>query len=132
MLMTRLRVGNEIIYRGAHNIGFALASSVGLLVPVWDTQFHIFLCCASSRRVQNVKNVEQLSLLEVAKEVLIACACIRLTRENRLRAQVHRLIEAGRANKLTPADLSNGSLTLSNIGTVGGELMCAIAMRERS
>lgn len=42
--------GNEVIYRRAHNIGFALASPAGLVVP-------------------NVKAVEQRSLLDVAKEV---------------------------------------------------------------
>jgi len=74
--------GNELIHRPQHNIGFALASPAGLLVP-------------------NVKNVEQLTLFEIASEVT-------------------RIIEAGRAGRLAPADLSGGSLTLSNIGTVGG------------
>jgi 2-oxoisovalerate dehydrogenase E2 component (dihydrolipoyl transacylase) len=74
--------GTELIHRGAHNIGFALASAEGLLVP-------------------NVKNVDQLSVFEIASELA-------------------RIIEAGRTGRLPPADLSGGSLTLSNIGTVGG------------
>jgi 2-oxoisovalerate dehydrogenase E2 component (dihydrolipoyl transacylase) len=74
--------GTELIHRGAHNIGFALASAEGLLVP-------------------NVKNVDQLSVFEIASELA-------------------RIIEAGRTGRLPPSDLSGGSLTLSNIGTVGG------------
>lgn len=74
--------GASIIYRKSHNIGFALASPEGLLVP-------------------NVKNVQDKTLLEVAEEL-------------------QRLIIAGRENKLSPQDFAGGSLTLSNIGTVGG------------
>lgn len=72
----------ELIYRESHNIGFALASKAGLLVP-------------------NVKNVQNLSIREIAKEL-------------------DRIITAGRDGKLPPSDLSGGSLTLSNIGTIGG------------
>lgn len=83
MLNARLSPdGSELIHRGVHNIGFALATDEGLLVP-------------------NVKNVEQLTLFEIA-------------------AEVARIIDAGRRGQLKPADLTGGSLTLSNIGTVGG------------
>jgi 2-oxoisovalerate dehydrogenase E2 component (dihydrolipoyl transacylase) len=74
--------GTELIHRGAHNIGFALASAEGLLVP-------------------NVKNVDQLSVFEIATELA-------------------RIIEAGRTGRLPASDMTGGSLTLSNIGTVGG------------
>jgi 2-oxoisovalerate dehydrogenase E2 component (dihydrolipoyl transacylase) len=85
--------GTELIHRGAHNIGFALASAEGLLVP-------------------NVKNVDQLSVFEIASELA-------------------RIIEAGRTGRLPPSDLSGGSLTLSNIGTVGGTYTSPVLLAAR-
>jgi len=49
--------------------------------------------------VPNVKNVQTLSVYEIAVEL-------------------NRLIQLGNAGKLGPADLSGGTFTLSNIGTV--------------
>jgi len=49
--------------------------------------------------VPNVKSVQTLSVFEVAVEL-------------------NRLIQLGSAGKLGPADLSGGTFTLSNIGTV--------------
>jgi len=49
--------------------------------------------------VPNVKNVQTLSIYEVAKEL-------------------NRLMELGHSGKLGPNDLSGGTFTLSNIGTV--------------
>jgi 2-oxoisovalerate dehydrogenase E2 component (dihydrolipoyl transacylase) len=73
---------NVIQYKGAHNIGVAMQTPEGLLVP-------------------SIKNVQSLSILEIAVEL-------------------NRLMEAGAAGKLGPADLAGGTFTLSNVGVVGG------------
>ena len=49
--------------------------------------------------VPNVKNVQALSIFEVA-------------------AEMHRLMDLGNVGKLGTQDLSGGTFTLSNIGTV--------------
>lgn len=72
----------ELTYLSAHNIGIAVDSKIGLLVP-------------------NIKNVQNLSLFEVAKEI-------------------NAIIERAREGKLTNTDLSGGSISLSNIGAIGG------------
>ncbi|XP_056133505.1 lipoamide acyltransferase component of branched-chain alpha-keto acid dehydrogenase complex, mitochondrial isoform X2 [Lampris incognitus] len=72
----------NITYKAAHNIGLAMDTSQGLLVP-------------------NVKNVQLLSVFEVAQEL------------NRLQA-------LGAAGQLGTADLTGGTFTLSNIGSIGG------------
>ena len=64
------------------NIGMAVDSKVGLLVP-------------------NVKNVGARSLLEVA-------------------AEVTRLTEAAREGRIDQADIKGGTITISNIGALGG------------
>ncbi|MGS2743479.1 2-oxo acid dehydrogenase subunit E2 [Halomonas sp. LS-001] len=64
------------------NIGMAVDSKVGLLVP-------------------NVKNVGARSLLEVA-------------------AEVTRLTEAARQGRIDQADIKGGTITISNIGALGG------------
>jgi 2-oxoisovalerate dehydrogenase E2 component (dihydrolipoyl transacylase) len=73
---------SELIYLGSHNIGMAVDSKIGLLVP-------------------NIKNVQQLSLKEVAIEV-------------------NRIIDSAREGKLSNTDLTGGSISISNIGTLGG------------
>lgn len=78
----------EIIYKSRHNIGLALDTVNGLVVP-------------------NIKDVQSLQLFDVAKEV-------------------QRLIEAGRSGTLAPADLSGGTFSLSNIGSVSYFLECVI------
>ncbi|WP_320825175.1 2-oxo acid dehydrogenase subunit E2 [Reinekea sp.] len=80
--------GDEIAQYADHNIGMAVDSPMGLLVP-------------------NIKAVNRLSLLEVA-------------------AEVKRLTEAGRAGRLAPADLSGGTITISNIGAIGGTVTTPI------
>jgi 2-oxoisovalerate dehydrogenase E2 component (dihydrolipoyl transacylase) len=71
----------EIIYKGAHNIGFAMDTPQGLVVP-------------------NLKDVHAKSIGELAVDM-------------------NALIERGRKNGLTKADLTGGTFTLSNIGSIG-------------
>ncbi|MBU2873480.1 2-oxo acid dehydrogenase subunit E2 [Marinobacter salexigens] len=72
----------EIHYQPSCNVGMAVDSKIGLLVP-------------------NVKNVGQLTLLEIADEVT-------------------RLTEAAREGRVSQADLKGGTITISNIGALGG------------
>ncbi|KAK5870400.1 hypothetical protein PBY51_025037 [Eleginops maclovinus] len=72
----------NITYKASHNIGLAMDTSQGLLVP-------------------NVKNVQQLSVFEIAQEL------------NRLQA-------LGIAGQLGTNELTGGTFTLSNIGSIGG------------
>ncbi|KAK6913749.1 2-oxoacid dehydrogenase acyltransferase, catalytic domain [Dillenia turbinata] len=73
----------EVILRGSHNIGIAMATPHGLVVP-------------------NIKNVQSLSILEVTREL-------------------SRLQHLALENKLTPEDITGGTITLSNIGAIGGQ-----------
>ncbi|WP_244995071.1 2-oxo acid dehydrogenase subunit E2 [Cobetia amphilecti] len=73
---------SEVLYQGACNIGMAVDSASGLMVP-------------------NVKGVERLSILEIAREV-------------------GRLTEAARSGRVAQADLKGGTLSISNIGALGG------------
>ncbi|OJD25857.1 hypothetical protein ACJ73_02766 [Blastomyces percursus] len=71
-----------LIMRSNHNIGVAMDTPTGLIVP-------------------NIKNVQARSILDIA-------------------AELTRLSEVARAGKLTPADLNGGTITVSNIGNIGG------------
>ena len=72
----------ELTYVASHNIGMAVDGKTGLLVP-------------------NIKNVQDLSLLDIATEVM-------------------RLTQAARSGKINPQELSGGTITISNIGAIGG------------
>lgn len=72
----------HISYKTAHNIGVAMDTPEGLLVPT-------------------IKSVEHLSIIEIAIEL-------------------SRLQDLGSRGKLTSDDLAGGTVTLSNIGSIGG------------
>lgn len=78
----------ELSYLAEHNIGMAVDGKAGLLVP-------------------NIKNVQALSLLDVA-------------------AEVTRLTNVARSGKISPADLSGGTITISNVGAIGGTVATPI------
>jgi 2-oxoisovalerate dehydrogenase E2 component (dihydrolipoyl transacylase) len=68
--------------RSQHNIGIAMATSSGLLVPV-------------------IKSASTLSIPQIA-------------------AELTRLQALASSNKLTSSDLTGGTITISNIGNIGG------------
>jgi 2-oxoisovalerate dehydrogenase E2 component (dihydrolipoyl transacylase) len=72
----------EITYFDDHNIGIAVDSKIGLVVP-------------------NIKGVQHLSLFEIAQKV-------------------NELISLAREGKLKSADLKGGTISISNIGVLGG------------
>ncbi|KAG1058121.1 hypothetical protein G6F43_000065 [Rhizopus delemar] len=72
----------RVLYRPSHNIGIAMDTPQGLIVP-------------------NVKDVQTKTIFEIASDI-------------------HRLQELAKANALSVADMKGGTITLSNIGTIGG------------
>ena len=78
----------ELTYFSAHNIGIAVDSKVGLLVP-------------------NVKGCEQKSIIEIANALT-------------------KLTDAAREGRVSPADLKGGTITISNIGAIGGTVATPI------
>ena len=72
----------EISYYSDHNIGFAVDSKIGLLVP-------------------NIKRVQDLSLLDIA-------------------VQMQDIIEQARAGRVAGEHLKGGTISISNIGAIGG------------
>ncbi len=65
-----------------HNIGFAVDSPIGLLVP-------------------NIKGVQDLSVMEIAQ-------------------QMQDIVKAARAGKLSSEQLKGGTISISNVGVLGG------------
>ncbi|KAL7274807.1 hypothetical protein RUND412_002282 [Rhizina undulata] len=91
LLNSRLDLDGEnpqLVKRTQHNIGVAMDTPLGLLVP-------------------NVKDVKSLNILEIA-------------------AELNRLQTAGAAGKLAPADLQGGTITVSNIGNIGGTVVAPV------
>ncbi|XP_019357234.1 PREDICTED: lipoamide acyltransferase component of branched-chain alpha-keto acid dehydrogenase complex, mitochondrial [Gavialis gangeticus] len=72
----------NITYKASHNIGIAMDTEQGLIVP-------------------NVKSVQVRSVFEIASEL-------------------NRLQSLGSSGQLGTIDLTGGTFTLSNIGTIGG------------
>lgn len=79
-----------ITYKAAHNIGFAVDTNEGLMVP-------------------NIKSVETKSIFEIASEL-------------------NRLTGLAASSKLAPGDITGGTFTLSNIGSIGGTYMKPIIL----
>ncbi|RXH80225.1 hypothetical protein DVH24_041372 [Malus domestica] len=73
----------EVTLKGSHNIGIAMATPYGLVVPI-------------------IKNVQSLSILEITMEL-------------------SRLLQLALENKLKREDISDGTITLSTIGAIGGK-----------
>lgn len=78
----------ELTYLSQHNIGMAVDSKVGLLVP-------------------NVKDVQHKSILDIAREIT-------------------RLTNAARSGRVSPNDLKAGTVSISNIGALGGTVATPI------
>jgi len=78
----------QIILKGSHNIGIAVDSPSGLLVPV-------------------IKDVQNHSIASLAAEIL-------------------RLSNLARAGKLTAADVTGATFTVSNIGSIGGTAVAPV------
>lgn len=78
----------QIILKGCHNIGVAVDSPSGLLVPV-------------------IKDVQNHSIASLA-------------------AEIQRLSSLARAGKLTSADLTGATFTVSNIGSIGGTAVAPV------
>lgn len=78
----------ELTYFDDHNIGIAVDSKVGLLVP-------------------NVKGCQNKSIVQIAQELT-------------------RLTDAAREGRVSPAELKGGTITISNIGAIGGTVATPI------
>ncbi|PCH95422.1 MAG: dihydrolipoamide acetyltransferase [Gammaproteobacteria bacterium] len=78
----------ELTYFNDHNIGMAVDSKVGLLVP-------------------NIKQVQTKSILDLA-------------------ADISRLTNDARSGRVQSSDLKGGTITISNIGAIGGTVATPI------
>ncbi len=78
----------QIVMRSHHNIGVAMDTPQGLLVP-------------------NIKNVSSLNIYSIA-------------------AELARLQQLGTAGKLGVADMYGGTITVSNIGSIGGTYVAPV------
>jgi 2-oxoisovalerate dehydrogenase E2 component (dihydrolipoyl transacylase) len=82
----------HLTYRSQHNIGIAMDTPAGLLVPV-------------------IKDVANLNILSIAAEL----------------ARLQALANAG---KLGPTDMSGGTITVSNIGNIGGTYLSPVVVEK--
>jgi len=78
----------KLVMRAKHNIGIAMDTPNGLIVP-------------------NIKDVASRSIFDIA-------------------AEISRLSALGKEGKLTPADLNGGTITVSNIGNIGGTYVAPV------
>ncbi len=78
----------ELTYFDDHNIGMAVDSKVGLLVP-------------------NIKQVQTKSILDLANDIM-------------------RLTDDARSGRVASEDLKGGTITISNIGAIGGTVATPI------
>jgi 2-oxoisovalerate dehydrogenase E2 component (dihydrolipoyl transacylase) len=78
----------QVVLKGSHNIGVAVDSPSGLLVPV-------------------IKNVQNHSIASLAQEIT-------------------RLATLARNGKLTSADLTGATFTVSNVGSIGGTVVAPV------
>jgi len=88
-------VGNispTLIMRSQHNIGVAMDTPQGLLVP-------------------NIKNVTSLSIAEIAENLAY-------------------LQQQAQAAKLTSSDLTGGTITVSNVGNIGGTYLSPVIVQS--
>lgn len=74
--------GSTMTYFEDHNIGFAVDSAAGLLVP-------------------NIKQVQSLSLLQIGQAM-------------------QRIVTAAKQGKVNSADVKGGTISISNVGVLGG------------
>lgn len=78
----------ELTYFDDHNIGIAVDSKIGLLVP-------------------NIKGCQRKSIIDIANDLT-------------------RLTEQAREGRVSPADLKGGTISISNIGAIGGTVATPI------
>ncbi|KAK4250461.1 2-oxoacid dehydrogenases acyltransferase-domain-containing protein [Corynascus novoguineensis] len=81
-----------LVHRSQHNIGVAMDTPSGLLVPV-------------------IKNVGSLNILGIA-------------------AELTRLQGLANAGKLSPQDMAGGTITVSNIGSIGGTYLSPVVVER--
>ena len=82
----------QLVMREKHNIGIAMDTPQGLLVP-------------------NIKDVSSLSILEISQ-------------------QLRHLQDLAQASKLSAIDLTGGTITVSNIGSIGGTYVSPIIVQR--
>ncbi len=96
-LNARVEAGSErqapkLVMREKHNIGIAMDTPQGLLVP-------------------NIKNVASRSILNIG-------------------AECNRLQERAKDGKLSVTDLTGGTITVSNIGSIGGTYVAPVLVQS--
>jgi 2-oxoisovalerate dehydrogenase E2 component (dihydrolipoyl transacylase) len=82
----------SLVMRSQHNIGVAMDTPTGLIVPV-------------------IKNVSSLNVLSIA-------------------AELNRLQSLAMSGKLSSSDMSGGTITVSNIGSIGGTYVSPVIVEK--